>query len=736
MENIQSSRFSGTCQKVIEGLILFLLVFTPLAFGARETWAITIMECISFLALATWLVKMTCEKELVFTKLLFLIPLAIALSLILLQLLPLPARFLGLVSPGTFHLYKEAIPDWPEGIPFNTIETTASELGIYLPSHEPPSITQTLSLYPFDTKIELLKFLTYLSIFFIVINNFVDQKALKRLTMANIFMGLFLAIFALIQYFTWNGKIYWFREQYWLRGEARGFSFPFGPFTNRNHFAGYMEMIIPLTLGQLVAGLLQIEASGKKAPFKERVFTYFSRDIAIVTFLYSAIIIMMLSLFFTLSRGGIIALLVSIIIFTILMPKKKRLIPVFVILGVVFVLGISQEMVIARLLHLGSVGRYDFWRDSLGAIRDFPIFGTGLGTFPWIFWRYQSANIEFFVDYAHNDYIQLFVEMGLMGFLTALSLCILYFIQTISLLRIRKDPYTKAVTHGGIASLGAIFTHSMVDFNLQIPSNALLATLIAALTLSVAGNYQREGKTKGLFHFWRLSLKNKQWAVITSFGLTGLLLIFLLLQPIKHSLASAYYVIREQHTNLSLQVVQLQRASHLEPLNSDYPRALSECYIKDGQREFALPLLIRAVCLKPTDPFLHVRLAALLDSFFTLREVPPNYAPLERILMHQIRASIALFPMDPGINAESAKLLLKRWNFLNETQKAETLSLVRKVIDFGVGSYSEDTIKALWEATGDISLLKGIVQEAKLQKEGLNILVERLENSSKDTRRD
>lgn len=711
---------------MIGGFIVFLIVFTPMAFGTVETWSITIMECIAFLAVATWLVRMTHEKEITFARLLFHIPLAVILCIVILQLLPLPPKILGLLSPETFSIYKEAIPDWPQSHPFNTIETTASELGIYIFSHETLSPKKTLSIYPFTTQGELLKFLTYLSVFYLVINNFKDQKTLERLNMLIIFMGLLLAVFALIQYFTWNGKIYWLRE-------IRHGGPSFGPFVNRNHFAGYIEMVIPLTLGNLVARTLHADLPGKGLGLKERVLASFNRETSIIILLYSAATIMMLSLFFSLSRGGILSLLTSIIIFTTLVPKRKRLTPIFAILGVIFLLGVGQEMVVSRFLQTEPEGRYDYWKDSVGAIKDFPVFGTGLGTFPWIYRKYQSTDPDTFVDYAHNDYVQLLVEMGALGLLTVLGFCTMYFIYVITLLKRRKSAYTKALVCGGIASLGSILTHSIVDFNLHICSNALLATLIAALTLGLVCAYEREGESKTLLRFWKLPLK-KRWSVITGYGLMTVFLILLLSIPIRNGLAWANYKLKEQYQNPYTQLALLQRASQLQPLNSDYYRALSNSYSLMGERATALPFLFKAIYLRPTDPFLHLQLATLLDSFSSLREVPPNYAPWETAISHHLRTSMAFFHINPAIHAESAKLLLKKWDYLDERHRQETLSTIQRVLMLDSGKYSEIVLEALWEASRDISLIKKVIPESGRQYESVVTLVERFKNSDKNTK--
>ncbi|MDI6759644.1 MAG: O-antigen ligase family protein [Candidatus Brocadiaceae bacterium] len=729
-------KFTRVCNRLIEAFIIFLVAFTPLAFGAREAWAIIVMECVTLLAVTVWLVRMTYEKEITFPKLWLYVPLVIILAIILFQLSPLPPKLIGLISPNTFEIYKVAMPDWPGEAPFESIKTTASGLGISIPTPKNLSTKKPLSIYPFATQNDLLLFLTYLFVFFLVLNNFKEQKALERLSMGIIFTGLFLAAFGLVQHFTWNGKIYWFRETYWLGGQ-RELGAPFGPFTNRDHFAGYMAMVIPLTLGSLVGRTLRTDLD-EGAELRQRLLGFFNREIAVIAFLYSAVCIMILSLLFTLSRGGVISLSVSLIVFVVLLMwpqkssihKKKRLIPIFAILGVILLFGIGEELPARFLKNEPLAERWDIWKDSFQIIKDFPVLGTGSGNFPWIYMKYQSLGPENFVDYAHNDYIQLSVEMGLLGLLAFIGGCVIYFICLFSLLRHRKNPNVKAFVYGGIASLAAILVHSLVDFNLHIPSNALLATTIAAINLGFVSTYKEGEKTKSLLHFWKLRLERK-WTLVVGYGLAVLLFFFLFSIPVRNGLAGAYFILKEGDTNPTIRLALLQRALSLQPWNSDYSKELANSYILLGERTTALPFLWEAIYLKPTDPFLHLRLAKLLDSFLLLREVPPNYEPWERNLTAHLKASMTFFPIDPESYAESAKLLLTKWNYLDETQRQETLSTVRRTLELDDGTYSEAVLQALWDASGDISIVESVIPKSTRLEKQLYSVIESLKNGNK-----
>ncbi len=222
-----------------------------------------------------------------------------------------------------------------------------------------------------------------------------DKTSPKRAFSILVFFGLGLVVFSVIQKSTWDGRIYWFRT---VRDAVR----PFGPFVNRDHFAGFMGMIIPPGL----ALAFEARRAGK----------------AVLYALAAAV--MAAGLFYSLSRGGIASFFASMLVFLAMAPKRGRrprnrafyYMGFFAVALVFYVLYAGISPVVARFeaggLSFGT--RLKVWEASLRAAWDFKWSGTGLGTFRDIFPLYNPFLQKTF-DFAHNDYINLAVETGIPG---------------------------------------------------------------------------------------------------------------------------------------------------------------------------------------------------------------------------------------------------------------------------------------------------------------------------------
>jgi O-antigen ligase len=127
--------------------------------------------------------------------------------------------------------------------------------------------------------------------------------------------------------------------------------------------------------------------------------------------------------------------------------------------------------------------RTGIWNDTLRIAADFPLFGTGFGTFAEVFPRYQTAHLGRRVLHAHSDWAQLLAEGGLAGTLAVLLLLGGYFAVLAKLLGRRRDREAVFLALGGGAGLLAFLLHAFAEFNARIPANALWFTVLAAFTL-------------------------------------------------------------------------------------------------------------------------------------------------------------------------------------------------------------------------------------------------------------
>jgi O-antigen ligase len=201
-------------------------------------------------------------------------------------------------------------------------------------------------------------------------------------------------------------------------------------------------------------------------------------------------LVLAIGVIFSRSRGGILAMVFSLFFIGLLAQLKTTRrawtagLFVFLICLAGYAIWIGLDPVLARfeLLrepgYLQFEGRITIWKDSLHLVRDFPLIGSGLGTFGVAFRRYQASMLDNMVDHAHNDYLEFAAETGLLG-LAVLFLPMLYLLGRM-IAAFLNDPrrFRRAVLLGCIGSTLTILIHSVADFNLQIPANALVVAVI------------------------------------------------------------------------------------------------------------------------------------------------------------------------------------------------------------------------------------------------------------------
>jgi O-antigen ligase len=212
----------------------------------------------------------------------------------------------------------------------------------------------------------------------------------------------------------------------------------------------------------------------------------------------------MVALVFSQSRGGILAALFSLIFMALLAQLKVRqkawMVGMFFVLLVMIGYGlwIGLDPVLARFEQMREPGyfqlegRIGLWKDTVRLVRDHPLVGTGLGTFGTAFRRYQTNFVDKHADHTHNDYLEFASETGLVG-AALLFLPILYLLIRM-IVSFLFDPrrYRRAVTLGCIGSTLALLTHSVTDFNLQIPANALIFAVVLGIGYKAACVEPRE----------------------------------------------------------------------------------------------------------------------------------------------------------------------------------------------------------------------------------------------------
>ncbi|MFZ3071749.1 MAG: O-antigen ligase family protein [Thermodesulfobacteriota bacterium] len=473
---IESGNKSEVLGRVIEAGVMGLVVAAPLALGSSGAIASSVMQVVSFLVFGIWLFKISIEGNAKTQPAPLFIFFAAFLALVLLQMLPLPIGAVSFISPNT-----------------------AATLKTFLPEGE-AAAWRTLSLYPYATKAEFFKFLSYALLFVAVANHYKSRKQIERLSAVIIALGVFITVFAVAQKLTWNGKFYWFYDL-GVNIESN-MTYVWGPYVNHNNFAAYMEMAVPLALGMLIYRLSNVK-SLPGLPLARRLARLMdSGDMwPMAMFAFSALL-MSAALFMSLSRGGIIGFSISILFFIIMgftrrsLKKWTALIGAAAVIAALLLAIFSWDGIERRFSEIGGEGRtprFEIWKDSANMVGDFPLTGTGLGTFKSVYPMYQSHSPAFFFAHAENDYVEFLTDTGAAGLFVIMSAIIFYFVRVIRRWRSRNNTFVKCMGLAGLTSCVAILVHSMSDFNMRIPANALLITIISALTYAIVYAIGRGG---------------------------------------------------------------------------------------------------------------------------------------------------------------------------------------------------------------------------------------------------
>lgn len=391
-----------------------VLLLAPLAFGAVEPWSIFALEACAMLLLAVWASRQWINRELnLFDNVLYR-PMAAFLALVLVQ--------------------------WLAG-------TTAYRLVTY--SH-------------------LLLYAAYGMLAFVVTQTL--RRSSQFELMAKLFTGYgaVVALFAMLQGMAPNGKLYWI----WALEQGGSI---YGPYVNRNHYAGLMEMLTPFPLvlaaTHFTDGNRKIAATGIAA-------------------------LMAASIFLSGSRGGMAAFVAQMLVLGVLLVRKREkswkqplMLGAFLAMVIVLLVWMGGNELTRRLASIHTEAREEISggirltidRDCLRMLLKRPLLGWGLGAFPIVYPEFRSFYTTFFVNQAHNDYLQLLVETGLAGFAIAIWFLVLVFRQAAGKLKNWTETANGALTVAALLGCVGILVHSVLDFNLQIPANAALFYVLCAI---------------------------------------------------------------------------------------------------------------------------------------------------------------------------------------------------------------------------------------------------------------
>ncbi len=341
-------------------------------------------------------------------------------------------------------------------------------------------IRQSLSLDVEATRETLFIFVLMLIWLLLSAALFRTTESRRALTNFLVIYGLILAFSALVLSLAWKQNINWLRP---VEGGS-----PFGPFVNRNHFAGYMELLLPIPVALLVTHRRTLE---------HRVFYVF------------AAVMIGVALCLSLSRGGIISMCAQLIFLVSLnsqmriskqQPESKiRLfrwasVTAIFLLIVAGIIAMGAEPIIFRLAGSDfETDRGAIWADSWRVFRAHPLIGAGLGTFETSFPMHAYDKGFDIAAESHNDYLQVLADTGLVGFGILLWFLIVL-VRVISQCIKFSALHSAALALGSATGLFGLLVHSLFDFNLQLPSHALLFLLYGAVCSNIALDVKQMAK--------------------------------------------------------------------------------------------------------------------------------------------------------------------------------------------------------------------------------------------------
>jgi len=398
-----------------------LLMFGPLAFGADEPWSTFILEAGAVLLTLLWLRKQWMAGALTIEKNALFLPMAVFGLLILGQL----------VLPGA-------------------------------------------SAYRHDTVSGALLYCAYAMLCFLSSQMLLRSSQARTIAVALGVFGFAIAAFSLLQGVAPNGKLYWLRQP--TMGGAI-----YGPYVNHNHYAGLMELLIPIPL---------VLSLSRLANDKQRIAAGIAAAIMVATVFLSA------------SRGGMIAIFVELVVLGVILlghrvdfVGRRRGVRMavnaaaFLVVLVSLLTWLGGRQLISRVssistethTELSGGMRLSIDKDALRMFQHKPVLGWGLGTFPTVYPQFRSFYTNFFVNEAHNDYLQLLCEMGFLGFATMVWFQIVLYRRAFSKIKNWMSEVSGAFTLACILGTTGILVHSLLDFNLQIPANAALFYVFCTL---------------------------------------------------------------------------------------------------------------------------------------------------------------------------------------------------------------------------------------------------------------
>lgn len=444
--------------------LIALLCWAPLPIGSNRAWSMAILVAWSQLLVLGAMYVWRRQPALAMARLhQFRWPIALLgafVGLLWIQFMPLPEGILGLLSP----------------------ETLAVEKGV---------ARYTLSLDASASERYFMLGYAYFSVFLVTLLTVRDGRRIDQLAGALVLNGLFQACLGILLFSVGAAYRIFFTDIFHTR--------VIGSYVYHNHFAGYMEICLSVGIGLMLARLgAQPSRTGD---WRNKAASALAFILSPQMRLRVMLVVMVIALVLTRSRMGNTSFFAALLLVGLLsLLLSRRMAPATV--GLIFSLVIIDAAVIGTWVGLEKVvariqettlqnapgsqeesveQRLDVSRKTLDLIRDFPAFGTGGGSFYNAYVRYKNPAIPVYFDHTHNDYLEIAADNGLIGVGLLSGFVLVSAAAALHVLRRRRSSVPRGMAFGTLMLITVLLIHSSVDFNLQLPANALTIVIVIAM---------------------------------------------------------------------------------------------------------------------------------------------------------------------------------------------------------------------------------------------------------------
>ena len=445
------------------------------------------------------------------------------------------------------------------------------------------------SKYIYGSIMEVIKFIILALIFYIVVNFIREEREIKRILNVVLMIGTGIALFGILQYLGVITKSWW--DKPWLLSAT---------YVNHNHFAGLAELIMPLSIGMILS---------EKDTSKRSLYIY-------------SFLILSIGFLLSMSRGAWFSLSLSMLFMIMIIFKRGKTrfiismsIPLLIIFAIFLFNVIDIDFLLKRIAgywELDLSGRIEIWKGTVGIIKDNWLLGTGPGTFIYNFPKYRPLGITSLINYAHNDYLQIASEMGILAFALAIFIMARIVKKGLRTHNIAKSSFKKWISLSLSVGILGLLLHGLIDFNFYIPANIILFTVFSALIFNISSRKERE---------YPEVVIRLESALCRIFKPFTLITISTLLFFISTGLAAEIYSTASDKAIFRTDLKRAERlalaAMKICPFNYKYPYKLAGIYVRTSNSELDRLMYIKksimeykkALDLNPIDAWSWIGLA-------------------------------------------------------------------------------------------------------------------------------